>query len=228
MGLQIHAPPRTLGNMRTRMDVRFFLFLAVVAVSCLVQALPPSPGSHPSSQGGRLGGPALDQQVHHNRRRKHSSRIHHEHKGYKDRKLWNGGDPRSSTPGIVEIRGSKDIPNSPNIDGIYSCNGVINDAPHYQRSRKLNRARGTSPVHLYFTGLEWVIHHQLDPAINTDNCLAYSKVTEADPLRTTRKWLVKIGSTWMVKPRLRVMDLERASRVATGLHSEVGVHTSRQ
>lgn len=47
-----------------------------------------------------------------------------------------------------------------------------------------------------------MLHHDLDPARNYDNLLAYAKVKAKDPHMTTSSWYVKVGKTFELSPLL--------------------------
>ncbi|KAM3569762.1 hypothetical protein VYU27_008142 [Nannochloropsis oceanica] len=59
-------------------------------------------------------------------------------------------------------------------------------------------------VHLYWHGSQWVLHLDLDPALNYDSYLGYCKVNHRDPGRTDRLWLLREKKKWVPSPALRV------------------------
>ncbi|TFJ86976.1 hypothetical protein NSK_001310 [Nannochloropsis salina CCMP1776] len=59
-------------------------------------------------------------------------------------------------------------------------------------------------VHLYWHGSQWVLHLDLDPALNYDNYLGYCKVNSRDPGRTDRSWLLRENKKWLPATSLRV------------------------
>ncbi|CAM9516627.1 unnamed protein product, partial [Choristocarpus tenellus] len=170
-----------------------------------VRGLPSNPGSAVSHQGSWPSEKVLGQEQQHPRRRKQHSRSHHEGSAVAyERKT--AGQGVESVSVAVEVKGAKDLPSLPDIDGVYQQKGMINDAPYYEKASSKSEGGWRTPtIYLYFTGIHWVLNSELDPHPDTDNCIAYSKVSASEPLRTTRKWVVKVGSAWVHKPLVRIV-----------------------
>ncbi|CAN0476488.1 unnamed protein product [Ectocarpus sp. 12 AP-2014] len=137
------------------------------------------------------------------RRRKHSSR--HQPAG------GGGGGGGSAAPDAIQVSGA-DLAESNNgrssqqqhLDGVYVREWDVNGAPHFKRRSK--RGSRSSPVHLFFTGSEWMLHLDVDANLDINHCLAYSEVAEVNPLRTTRKWAVRVGQAWVRRPHMRLAE----------------------
>ncbi|CAN0499346.1 unnamed protein product [Ectocarpus sp. 12 AP-2014] len=138
------------------------------------------------------------------RRRKHSSR--HQPAGG-----GGGGGEGSTAPDAIEVWGA-DLAESTNgrssqqqhLDGVYVREWDVNGAPHFKRRSK--RGSRSSPVHLFFTGSEWMLHLDVEANLDINHCLAYSEVAEVNPLRTTRKWAVRVGQAWVRRPHMRLAE----------------------
>eukprot|EP00903_Cladosiphon_okamuranus_P015364 g14190.t1 len=138
-----------------------------------------------------------------NRGRKHSSRG----AGHQP-----GGGGGGSVPDAIEISGVE-LPvgssggrplQQQHLDGVYVREWDVNGAPHFKRRSK--RGSRSSPVHLFFTGKEWMLHLDVDANLDINHCLAYSEVSELNPLKTTRKWAVRVGQAWVRRPHMRLAE----------------------
>lgn len=78
----------------------------------------------------------------------------------------------------------------------------LNGKPHYERAI-LDDSK-VRKIHLYWSGTQWILHFDLDPSRNFDNLLAYAKVKENDPRRTTSYWYVKVGNSYEPSPDLMI------------------------
>ena len=117
------------------------------------------------------------------------------------------------------------------LDGTYFREKEdINGRPHY--SRLLGGSSGggeeakssVSPVpdsiHLYWSGSQWVLHHDTDPSRNMENLLGYAKIRVANPKKTSSFWFVKVGKTYESSPRLLILDHEDISTSASSSSSK--------
>lgn len=59
-------------------------------------------------------------------------------------------------------------------------------------------------IHLYWSGTQWILHQDLDPAPHYDHLLAYSKTKANDPSMTSTNWFVKVGKKFELSPKLGI------------------------
>ncbi|CAM9646203.1 unnamed protein product, partial [Chrysoparadoxa australica] len=117
-----------------------------------------------------------------------------------DHELLNGSDDGGGDE--IMVIGAPEGSTFPDIGGVYQRSWDVNGRPHYCRSALSDS--NSPPVHLYWANSQWNLHYDLDPSLNMANCLAYSKAIDEDPVATSRQWFVKAGSSWVLKPRIRL------------------------
>jgi DHA1 family tetracycline resistance protein-like MFS transporter len=100
------------------------------------------------------------------------------------------------------------------VEGKYVLAGEMNSQPRYQRNGEGER------LHLYWTGSQWTLHRDLDPSLDLENCLAYSKSRSAEG----GPWFVKVGSAWVPEPSLKVT----ANKPSSGGKDEVDTDAEAQ
>mmetsp|Transcript_13474 Transcript_13474/g.13038 ORF Transcript_13474/g.13038 Transcript_13474/m.13038 type:complete len:621 (+) Transcript_13474:176-2038(+) len=114
---------------------------------------------------------------------------------------FGGGGGVEYEGGNEEIK-SVQISGSSVLDGIYLQAEDINGRLHFERFID-NDPKGPK-IHLYWSGNQWILHHDLDPSRNFDNLLAYAKIRVADPLRTSSYWNVKSGKAYQAQPQFSI------------------------
>ena len=108
----------------------------------------------------------------------------------------------------IEIVGSPDY----SINGLYEKTDFdVNGMPHYQCKYHSGESQNRKPLHLYWTGVQWAIHHDISPTSHHDQLLAYSKIRSKDPKLTSGTWFVRCnkipstGSSFEIAPNLEIL-----------------------
>jgi MFS family permease len=100
----------------------------------------------------------------------------------------------------IEIHGSK---NSGDIlDGLYTKAEDINGRCHFEKLIE-GDPKGTK-IHLYWSSNQWILHYDRDPSKNFEGMLAYAKVREQDPLKTSPYWNVRSGKAYLPRPQFTI------------------------
>ena len=89
------------------------------------------------------------------------------------------------------------------LDGIYTKSDDINGRCHYEKH--IDGDPNGTKIHLYWSGNQWILHYDRDPSKNFDGMLAYAKVRDTDPMRTSAYWNVRNGKAYLPRPQLSLM-----------------------
>lgn len=113
----------------------------------------------------------------------------------------------------VESSGSNDddqvvIRGSPMhiLNGIYTkTDWNMNGRIHFEKNLTIHDVgdgRGGNKLHLYWTGSQWIISYDLDPSLNFNNLLGYSRSNQLHPFSTGNSWLIRVGKSFESVPAL--------------------------
>ena len=89
------------------------------------------------------------------------------------------------------------------LDGVYTKSDDINGRCHFEKQID-GDPKGTK-IHLYWSGNQWILHYDRDPSKNFDGMLAYAKVRDTDPMRTSAYWNVRNGKAYLPRPQLSLV-----------------------
>lgn len=104
---------------------------------------------------------------------------------------------------------------SSSLDGIYMRTKLkMNGRSHYERPIKSSDINGDK-LNFYWTGSQWVIHYDLNPSLNFNNLLAYSKAKFIDPTATSNTWYVRTDKTFKQEPSLSISSPTRVRKGAS-------------
>mmetsp|Transcript_16133 Transcript_16133/g.21038 ORF Transcript_16133/g.21038 Transcript_16133/m.21038 type:complete len:665 (+) Transcript_16133:68-2062(+) len=140
---------------------------------------------------------------------------------------------------LLSVRGGET--NSPSqieaVDEVELTNAPIGLLPSGAVQRKFKRIadqngrpayksesseKSQIPVFLYWSGNQWMLNFDEDPSLNILNCIAYSKVDEKDPVRTSGSWYIRDGRRWAPATTIKVVASGTATQEVKKPQAEAG------
>jgi hypothetical protein len=112
------------------------------------------------------------------------------------------------------------------LNGVYvKTDWDMNGRMHFEKNLTTQDSRGggASKLHLYWTGSQWIISYDLDPSINFNNLLGYSRSTQYHPINTGNSWLIRVGKSFESVPTLFTSNNNKSNRIVKKTPEIMGV-----